>query len=77
MITTGCAGLKRCAYEGFDRDDWQAPERVVEVLGIEPGDRIADVGAGGGYFTFRLADAVGAQGLVYAVDVDEGIPQSN
>ena len=70
MIASGCAGLKRCAYEGFDRDDWQLPERVVEVLGIEPGDRIADVGAGGGYFTFRLADAVGAQGLVYAVDVD-------
>jgi ubiquinone/menaquinone biosynthesis C-methylase UbiE len=44
---------------------------VIALLGIRAGDRVADLGAGGGYFTFRLADAVGADGRVYAVDVDE------
>ncbi len=66
----GCSSWKRFAYEGFDRDSWQQPERVIESLDLEKGDRVADVGAGGGYFTFRLADAVGPEGRVYAIDVD-------
>jgi ubiquinone/menaquinone biosynthesis C-methylase UbiE len=66
-----CAAFKRCAYEGFGRrDGWQQPERIVEALALQPGDRVADLGAGGGYFTFRLADAVGETGRVYASDVD-------
>ena len=67
----GCSAFKRFAYEGFDRDEWQQPERVLETLAIAPGMHVADVGAGGGYFTFRLADAVGESGRVYAVDVDD------
>jgi arsenite methyltransferase len=67
-----CSAFKRCAYEDFgNRDGWQQPERVVEALELVPGARVADLGAGGGYFTFRLADAVGPDGVVYAVDVDE------
>ncbi len=69
----GCTSIKRFAYEGFGRDDWQQPDRVVEALGISPGDHVADLGAGGGYFTFRLARAVGKEGRVYSVDVDEGM----
>jgi predicted methyltransferase len=69
-LATGCGAIKRCAYSGFDRDDWQQPERVIAALEIRAGDRVADLGAGGGYFTFRLADAVGPEGIVYAVDVD-------
>jgi arsenite methyltransferase len=65
-----CGQLKRFAYEGFGRDRWQHPEAVVAALGLAPGDRVADLGAGGGYFTFRLADVVGPGGRVYAVDVD-------
>ena len=67
----GCGALKRFAYEGIDRDDWQKPDEVIALLGISEGDRLADVGAGGGYFTFRLAEAVGDTGHVYAVDVDD------
>jgi arsenite methyltransferase len=66
----GCSALKRFGYEGFGRDGWQQPERVVRELGITPGMQVADLGAGGGYFTFRLADAVVPGGRVYAVDVD-------
>jgi ubiquinone/menaquinone biosynthesis C-methylase UbiE len=62
-------------YEGFGRDGWQDPERVVTSLEIESGDRVADLGAGGGYFTYRLADAVGETGHVYAVDVDPGMTE--
>lgn len=65
------AELKRQAYgEGPERDAWQQPERVLEALVIQPGQRIADIGAGGGYFTFRFARAVGPAGKVYAVDID-------
>jgi predicted methyltransferase len=67
----GCASWKKFAYEGFDRDAWQQPDAVIALLGIGPGDRVADLGAGGGYFTFRLAEAVGESGRVYAVDVDD------
>ena len=67
----GCGSCKRLAYEGFSRDGWQQPERVVAALGIEPGDRVADLGSGSGYFTLHLARAVGQGGKVFAVDVDE------
>lgn len=66
----GCTAWKRCAYESSGRDEWQRPEAVIAALGIRPGDRVADLGAGSGYFTVRLARAVGAEGRVYAVDVD-------
>ena len=72
LVVANGARLKRFAYEGFGgRDDWQQPDVVVASLGVRAGDRVADIGAGGGYFTFRLADAVGNEGTVYAVDVDE------
>ena len=64
------AWLKRAAYSGFRRDRWQHPDEVIAALQIQPGARIAEIGSGGGYFTFRLATAAGPQGTVYAVDVD-------
>lgn len=67
---SGCAQLKQCAYEGFNREGWQKPARVIESLELKPGSVVADLGAGGGYFTFRLAEAVGNSGKVYAVDID-------
>lgn len=71
LLLSGCAALKQCAYEGVNRDRWQQPDKVVAALGLKSGDRVADLGAGSGYFTFRLAQAVGSQGTVYAVDVDD------
>jgi len=69
-LLAGCGSFKRLSYEGYARDEWQQPERVVAALGIRPGDRVADLGSGSGYFTVRLAPAVGTEGRVYAVDVD-------
>ncbi len=55
------------------RDYWQKPGDVVRALGITPGARVADIGAGGGYFVPYLAEAVGDNGKVYAVDVEQEI----
>jgi predicted methyltransferase len=55
--------------EGPDRDAWQQPGRIMDALGIADGAVVADVGAGGGWFTIRLARRVGPNGLVFAEDV--------
>ena len=57
------------ALENPKRDLYQKPQQVIAALGIKPGEVIADIGAGSGYFTFRLAHHVGDKGKIYAVDV--------
>jgi ubiquinone/menaquinone biosynthesis C-methylase UbiE len=47
---------------------WLPPAMVISALAVQPGDAIADIGAGTGYFSLPLAHAVGSFGLVYAVD---------
>lgn len=54
-----------------DRWMWQLPWRVINMLDVKPGMVIADVGAGEGYFTFRLAQRVGEYGKIYANDIDK------
>jgi len=70
------ATLKRFAYEGIGRDRWQQPERIVEALALAPGMRVADLGSGGGYFTWHFARVVGGSGRVYAADVDADLNAS-
>lgn len=70
------AGLKARLYGGpgpSARDAHARPDEVVQALALIGGERVADLGAGGGYYTFRLARAVGESGVVYAVDVDAGL----
>jgi ubiquinone/menaquinone biosynthesis C-methylase UbiE len=55
--------------EGPDRDAWQMPDAIMDALGIADGAAVADIGAGGGWFTVRLARRVGPNGIVYAQDV--------
>ena len=57
------------AVSATNRDSWQRPDGVMNALGIRQGTRVADIGAGSGYFTFRLAQRVGATGRVYAEDI--------
>jgi SAM-dependent methyltransferase len=57
--------------EGPDRDQWQMPGRIMDALGIAEGSVVGDLGAGGGWFTIRLARRVRPNGLVYAEDVQE------
>ena len=55
--------------EAPDRDEWQRPHQILDALGIADASVVADVGAGSGWFTVRLARRVGPNGLVYAQDV--------
>jgi len=70
-LTVGGAAFKLDYGKFPSRASYQLPERVIQSLDIQPGDRVADIGAGGGYFTFMLADAVGPSGKVYAVEIYE------
>jgi ubiquinone/menaquinone biosynthesis C-methylase UbiE len=72
--STACGGLSkvdtlRVLTSG--RDGWQHPERVIEALEIRPGDAVAEIGAGSGYWIPWLSDAVGPSGRVYAVEVED------
>lgn len=55
--------------ERKERKTEEKPDVVMRLLDLKPGDTVADIGAGSGYYTRRMAAAVGAQGRVYAVDV--------
>jgi predicted methyltransferase len=65
----GDAQAMIAALEDPARDAYQKPDEVVAALGLRPGEVVADIGAGSGYFTLRFARAVGDTGRVYAVDV--------
>ena len=55
--------------EGADRDTWQRSEQIMDVLGIAEGSVVADLGAGSGWFTVRLARRVWPNGKVFAEDI--------
>jgi SAM-dependent methyltransferase len=55
------------------RAEWQKPGTLVRALGLRRGHVIAEVGSGPGYFTPRLARAVGPTGHVYAVDPEAAV----
>jgi len=55
--------------EGPDRAAWQKPDQIMDVLRISDGSAVADIGAGAGWFTIRLARRVGPNGVVYARDI--------
>ncbi|NIM00498.1 MAG: methyltransferase domain-containing protein [Acidobacteria bacterium] len=55
---------------GPSRYEWQRPDRVIGLLAVREGEKIADIGAGMGYFTNSLSQLVGATGRIYAVETD-------
>jgi ubiquinone/menaquinone biosynthesis C-methylase UbiE len=57
------------SLEDPKRDAYQKPQEVLAALNLSPGEVIADIGAGSGYFTFSLARHVSERGTIYAVDV--------
>jgi ubiquinone/menaquinone biosynthesis C-methylase UbiE len=55
--------------ERSNREDVQKSPQIMEVLAFRPGERVADIGAGSGYFTIPVARAVGPAGVVHALDI--------
>ena len=68
-IAATCHHLGADWLERSDREAREQPDRVIELLGVAAGMVVADVGAGTGYFTVRLARKVGAKGEVLATDI--------
>lgn len=52
-----------------ERESFQKPQEVMAALAFRPGERVADLGAGSGYFTIPVARAVGPRGVVWALDI--------
>ena len=59
-------------FDDPERDAWQKPHEVIQALALEPGAAVADIGAGTGYFSARLANML-KTGRVYAVDIEPGM----
>ena len=68
MDVSGAAWLDR-----DEREEEEAPNKALRLIGITPGSTVADIGAGSGYFTVRMASLVGPTGRVYANDIQEGM----
>ena len=67
-LTAGCAGTSKLDLSQVGRRAaWQHPAEVVQALGVRPGDTVADIGAGEGYFLPYLAEAVGPTGTLYVL----------
>jgi cyclopropane fatty-acyl-phospholipid synthase-like methyltransferase len=57
------------SFDGPERDAWQMPDRVIAVLNLKPGQAVADIGSGTGYFSVRLAKSSAAP-KVYGADIE-------
>src|SRR5437867_1016505 len=68
-LLSGC-GDARALREADAYDRYRRPDLLIAALELRPGQAVADVGAGRGYLTHRLAAAVGPQGRVVATDID-------
>lgn len=59
-------------FNNPNRNLWEHTENMMRFCRIQPGERIADIGCGGGYFTWQFAKMVGETGMVYATEINEG-----
>ena len=66
MSAAGASWLDRS-----EREDEEAPKKAIGLLGLKPGEVVADVGAGSGYFALKIAEIVGPTGRVYATDIQQ------
>lgn len=59
-------------FDDPERDAWQMPHAVIQTLALKADARVADVGAGTGYFSARLSSML-PQGRIYAIDIEPGM----
>src|SRR3977135_4650350 len=74
------SGRRFAAVMSADGADWldrsereteEAPDEALDIIGIKKGAVVADIGAGSGYMTVKMARRVGANGIVYANDIQQ------
>ena len=72
------SGRRYAAVMGYQGADWldreerdieEAPDKALDALDLQPGSTVADIGAGSGYMTVKMAKRVGPSGKVYAEDI--------
>ena len=68
MGVGGAAWLERP-----EREDEEAPSKALDALELKPGMVVADIGAGSGYYSVRMAKRVGPTGRVFATDIQQGM----
>ena len=54
-----------------EREEEENPKKLLEMLKLKDGDVVADIGAGSGYYTFRMSKLVGPKGKILAVDIQK------
>lgn len=59
-------------FNNPNRVAWEHTDHMMQFCNIRPGEYIADIGCGGGYFTWQFAKMVGETGMVYATEINEG-----
>ena len=69
FVTAGTPALAQPQHNEERREQWQKVGDVFQAMGVRPGAVVADLGAGDGFFTVRLAKAVGERGKVFAIDI--------
>jgi predicted methyltransferase len=73
-VFAGTMGVEGAAWlDRPEREKEEAPSKAIAALGLKKGDVVADIGAGSGYYTVRLAEAVGPTGRVVATDLQPGM----
>ena len=61
--------------ESADRLEWNNPAQIVAQCELKPGERVAEIGCGSGWFTFEIEKAVRPRGMVYALDMQPAMLQ--
>lgn len=62
-------GFEMTYHRGFEREQWQPPDDILDMIGIQPNSTFIDVGCGDGYFAIPVAQRVGPHGRVLGIDV--------
>ena len=66
------AAISLSSERDSERESWQPPGQIMDAVGVRPGMRVGEAGAGEGYLTFHLAGRVGDRGVVYANEISDG-----
>lgn len=70
-IFAAIGDLEVLLFNNPERETWENSSAIIAALHLKPGNRVADVGCGPGYYTFKFGEFVGTNGVVYAVELNK------